>query len=100
MQASGPFSTFRIATGALAAFAKELSKRLDRPVVDKTGLEGLYSFTLDWVPDGARPRDNLPATGPSIYAAVEEQLGLHLQAENEQSEILVIDKAEKVPTSN
>jgi uncharacterized protein (TIGR03435 family) len=38
--------------------------------------------------------------GPSIFAAVEEQLGLRLQSVREQIETLVIDKAEKVPTSN
>jgi uncharacterized protein (TIGR03435 family) len=67
--------------------------------VDKTGL-GLYSFALDWLPDGARPRDDIPLSGPSIYAVIEEQLGLHLQAAIEQFEILVVDSAESVPESN
>jgi uncharacterized protein (TIGR03435 family) len=99
-EATGPFSTFSLASSTVAKFVQTLSSHVDRPVVDRTGLDGLYSFALDWVPDSARARANAPLTGPSIYVAVEEQLGLHLEPENQQTEILVIDKAEKVPTSN
>lgn len=99
-QASGPFNSFRLPSAEVARFVLALRAHLDRPVVDRTGLEGLYLFTLDWVPVGARSTGDSPSTGPSIFAALEEQLGLHLQPENEQSEILVIDKAERVPTSN
>ena len=72
---------------------------MDRPVKDKTQLDGLYAFTLKWVPDGDKPSGDTPL-GPSVFAAVEEQLGLKLQRGNEQFEMLVIDKAEKLPASN
>jgi uncharacterized protein (TIGR03435 family) len=88
-----------MASTTMARFAETLSSSLDRPVKDKTQLEGAYSFWLEWDPDGAKPAGDAPF-GPSIFAAVEEQLGLKLQRENEQVELIVIDKAQKTPTSN
>jgi uncharacterized protein (TIGR03435 family) len=99
VETSGPFRTFGT-RGTVADFAAKLSTQVDRPVLDRTGIEGLYSFSLDWVPEGSKPRDNIPLSGPSIYAAIEEQLGLHLQPETQEAEILTIDSAEKIPTSN
>ncbi len=82
-------------SATLAQLAESLSARLDLPVVDKTGLEGKYSFELEWVKEGPNA-----VPGPSIYVAVEEQLGLKLQSSKEELELLVIDKAEKVPLEN
>ena len=62
-------------------------------------MDGVYAFSLRWSPEEARPTGDVPS-GPSIYAAVEEQLGLKLQRGNEQRELLVIDKAQKTPTGN
>ena len=80
---------------------------LDRPVKDNTGLEGTYTFTLEWVPDSPHPSgiDGPDAvsdtpTGPSIFSAIQEQLGLKLQPRREQIETFVIDKADKLPISN
>jgi uncharacterized protein (TIGR03435 family) len=94
-----PGRSFHLASATVAKFAQSLSSNLDRSVKDKTGLDGLYSFSLSWEPDGAKPVGDAPL-GPSIFAAVEEQLGLKLQRENEQLELLVIDSAQKSPTSN
>jgi uncharacterized protein (TIGR03435 family) len=99
-QVSGPFQVWTLASATVEKFVRELSSRVDRPVVDRTGLEGLYSFSLDWLPDGSKPRENIPLSGPSIFIALEEQLGLHLQPATQEAEILVIDSVEKVPTSN
>jgi uncharacterized protein (TIGR03435 family) len=63
----------------------------DRPVIDTTGLDGFFDFTLDWLPDGIDPA----ASGPSIFTALEEQLRLKLQPEKSPIEFLVIDQAEK-----
>ncbi len=77
---------------------KPLSRILDRPVVDKTGLSQYFDVTLEWASDlgGAANSDtNLP----SIFTALQEQLGLKLEAAKEPTEMLVIERAEK-PTEN
>jgi bla regulator protein blaR1 len=86
-----------------------LSQQLGRIVVDKTGLTGKYDFTLQWTPDesqgppGGPPGiDNAPppdTSGPSIFTAIQEQLGLKLESQKGPVEILVIDHAEK-PSAN
>jgi uncharacterized protein (TIGR03435 family) len=86
--------TFGKAT--IATLANGLTTDAGRPVIDKTGLTGSYSFSLEWTVDGT-PAD--VATGPSIFTAVEEQLGLKLESSKAPTEILVIDHAEK-PTQN
>jgi uncharacterized protein (TIGR03435 family) len=76
---------------------------LDRPVVDQTGITGRYDFTLTWTPDesqfrglGVRvppPPEN--ATAPSLFTAMQEQLGLRLDATRAPAEVLIIDRVEK-----
>jgi uncharacterized protein (TIGR03435 family) len=69
--------------------------KLDQPVIDMTGIKGVYDFVLSWTPDDAI------AEGPgSIFTALQEQLGLKLEARRIMSRIFVIDNAEKVPTEN
>ena len=63
------------------------------PSRDLTGLKGIYNFTLDWQQD-----DNVP--GPSLFTAVQEQLGLKLAAKKVPIEVFVVDHAEKIPTAN
>jgi len=73
-----------------------LKTQTGRPVVDKTGLTGKYDFELQWAP-GDAPATDAPA--PSIFTAVQEQLGLKLESTKAPFEILIIDHAEK-PTEN
>jgi uncharacterized protein (TIGR03435 family) len=88
--------------------ARYFSQLLRRPVLDKTGLTGVYDFTLDFVPDaGLAPvsstaDDNtLPADpgGASIFTAIQQQLGLKLEPGRGQVETLVIDHVER-PSGN
>lgn len=72
---------------------------MDLPVQDRTKLDGLYSFALSWTPDDEL-LSNPASHGPSIFVALEDQLGLRLQKDNVPVDMLVIDHAEKVPTSN
>jgi uncharacterized protein (TIGR03435 family) len=73
---------------------------LDRPVVDKTGLSGNYELNLTYTPDIQSNRRTEPDPNDiSIFTAVQEQLGLKLEPQKAQVEILVIDHIEK-PTSN
>jgi uncharacterized protein (TIGR03435 family) len=70
-----------------------------RTVIDKTGLTGLYDFELHWTPEDATPAQALQYSGPSIFTAVQEQLGLKLEPATDPLDILVIDSAEP-PTPN
>ncbi len=75
-----------------------LGSNLRRPVIDETGLKGNYSFELRWVPDqtaGAEPDAPPAESGPSIFTAIEEQLGLRLELRKAPVETIVIQSAEK-----
>jgi uncharacterized protein (TIGR03435 family) len=76
---------------------EELSRRLGRDVVDQTGLDGEYDFDLRGAPD-AGDRDSLP-NGPSIFTALQEQLGLKLESSKAPVDVLVIDHVER-PSAN
>lgn len=69
-----------------------------RPVLDQTELVGEYDFTLFFDPRLLRNSVAAPGSDPDIFAAVQEQLGLKLDARKTPVEILVIDSADKVPT--
>jgi uncharacterized protein (TIGR03435 family) len=91
----------------ISVIVMSLSQQLGRPVVDKTGLQGLYDFKLQWTPDPptAAVRDaGTPPTiadqdGPSIFTALQEQLGLKLDSSKGPVDIIVIDSVQK-PTEN
>jgi uncharacterized protein (TIGR03435 family) len=75
---------------------------LDRPVIDRTGIEGRYDFTLDWMPDETQfqsfgpQQQPLQDNGkPNIFQAYQEQLGLKLEATQAPADVMVIDKVEK-----
>jgi uncharacterized protein (TIGR03435 family) len=81
-----------------------LRSETGRPVVDATGLSGKFDFKLEWVPDESQPNsggDAPPpdASGASIFAAIQEQLGLKLETMKGPVEVLVIDHVEK-PSEN
>jgi uncharacterized protein (TIGR03435 family) len=79
---------------------------LDRPVVDRTGLTGRYDFDLEFTPDESlfggvlpRPTNPDPSAKPELFAAIQEQLGLRLDATRGPVEALVIDRVER-PSAN
>jgi uncharacterized protein (TIGR03435 family) len=89
-------------------FAKSLSGLAGRQVIDKTGLTGAYDLTLEWDQNlgpnrkssGGEPAPMPEDTaGPSIFAALEEQLGLKLESQKVAMPVLVIDHIEK-PSEN
>ena len=102
----------------VAGFAELMARMVDRPILDMTELKGNYDFKLQFTPEagmmrmpfggpmGGPPPPPAPAegssnaSGPSIFTAVQEQLGLKLEGRKAPVEILVIDAAEKVPTEN
>jgi uncharacterized protein (TIGR03435 family) len=68
------------------------------PVADLTAVEGKFDFKLEWTPEDMQaklaPSAEI-APGPSIFAAVEQQLGLKLEARKVPTEVLVIDHADR-----
>jgi uncharacterized protein (TIGR03435 family) len=77
---------------------------LDRPVIDKTGLTGRYDFDLDWAGDETQFGGELPtapadAQAPPFFTAIEQQIGLRLEATRGNVDAFVIDRAEQ-PTAN
>jgi bla regulator protein blaR1 len=94
---------------SMEMLANQLSNRLGRNVLDKTELKGSYDFTLEFTPEGTQPmgpRDGgaeappPPESGaPSIFTAVQEQLGLKLESQKGQVELLVLDRIER-PSEN
>ena len=80
----------------MRAVTGPLSSMVEAPVIDKTGLTGIYNYTLQFGRDWSE-RD--PDSWPSIFTAVEEQLGLKLEAAHETMPNLVVDHITK-PTEN
>ena len=80
----------------MAHLAEVLGRGMEAPVVDRTGLTGTYDLKLEWTPES---RSAEPGSGPSLYTAIQEQLGLVLRARKQPMEVLVIDRAER-PTEN
>ncbi|HUP02624.1 MAG TPA: TIGR03435 family protein [Bryobacteraceae bacterium] len=76
---------------------------LDRPVVDQTGLQGRWDFTLKWTPDEFQfaglgmkpPAPSDTAAAPDLFTAIQDQLGLKLESTKATVDVLVVDKAEK-----
>ncbi len=116
--------------GTMAQLADSLSNQLDRPVVDMTGLPQRYDFTLDFAPDmnmmagkmgalmgpmpppagaagpagpggDAGPVTHAPETdAATIFAAIQDQLGLKLEPKKAPADLLIVDHLEKTPTEN
>jgi len=102
----------------LSGFADNLSNMVDRPVVDMTEIKGRFDITLDFAPDetqmsamklagrvrveggGEGKTESGDHDSPSIFAALQDKLGLKLEARKEPMDMLVIDHAERVPVEN
>jgi uncharacterized protein (TIGR03435 family) len=87
----------RVSIGGLVAV---VGRSVDRPVIDATGLKGLYSFRLAWADDSrATVATGGPDDAPSIFAALQERLGLKLEPRTAPVDVLAIDHIEK-PSGN
>jgi bla regulator protein blaR1 len=107
-----PRFSMRVGRGSMEAVAMDIrdvaqmfSNLLGRTVVDKTGLKGLYDVKMTWTPDQALqgpPGADAPPvdpSGPSIFTAVQEQLGLKLDSAKGPVEVIVVDGVQK-PSEN
>ena len=92
----------------MARIARELSDFAGRPVQDQTSLTGSFNFELKWTPDEYESSDGqgkllngnpVDTSSPSLFSAVQQQLGLKLEPKRGPVEILVIDHAE-IPSEN
>jgi uncharacterized protein (TIGR03435 family) len=86
----------------LLSFANMLSGRVQRTVVDRTGLAGAWDFEINFAPESAPipapPGVELPPgdpTAPSLFTAIQEQLGLRLQSTKGPVEVVVVDRIEQ-----
>ena len=96
MSDSGTLIGTRVTADMLATV---LSNQLGRPVQNKTGLTGVFDFTLRWAPDtGVAPGDGQDR--PSLFTAIREQLGFRLVAGKRPTDVVVIDHVERMPTEN
>jgi uncharacterized protein (TIGR03435 family) len=107
-----PSTTLYATASNLTDFAGALRTVLDRPVINRTGITGMFDFRLQFAASrsAAGPALNSPGTpaspppvsdppGPSIFTAIQDQLGLKLEAAKGPGEFLVIDSVQR-PTDN
>jgi uncharacterized protein (TIGR03435 family) len=88
----------RMTNAAMGDFVLDMQFFVDdRPLVDQTGLTGRYDITLCYTPDDSHTAD--PNAPPGLFTAIQEQLGLRLDAVKASADVLVIDRIEK-PSAN
>jgi len=119
MQMGPTGATLNARNMTMDRFTEALTRQVPRVVIDKTGLKGSYTFKLEFTPDnahmmgapGAGGGGEGPGPGPeqasvpggggvSVFAALQEQLGLKLESKKGPLPMLVIDHIERVPTEN
>ena len=82
---------------------------MDKPVVDQTGLTDRYDFNLNWTPDQSQfasfgahipaPNPDDPNAPPSLFTALQEQLGLKMETTKAKVDVMVVDHIDK-PSAN
>ena len=94
----GGQETMKVKNLSMADFALVLQFHVDRPVIDRTGLAGKWDFKWTWTVDESRvPPDSNAA--PGLFTAIQEQLGLKLEAVKAPADVFVIDHVER-PSAN
>jgi uncharacterized protein (TIGR03435 family) len=83
----------------MSSVAALVGHLLETPVIDKTGLAGMWSFRLLYDSPGLSPENRPSSDAPSIPIALVEQLGLKLERQNGRVEVLVIESVQQ-PTEN
>jgi uncharacterized protein (TIGR03435 family) len=106
----GGLGKLRVTNSTMKDFCHGMQEAvMDKPVVDQTGLTERYDFNLNWVPDESQfasfgvhippPNPDDPNPLPSLFTALQEQLGLKMQATKANVDVMVIDHIEK-PSAN
>ena len=92
-------STYQSGGVDLNEFANILASCVGRPVIDRTGLEGMFAFELSWLQESQAAAPASATDGPSLFTALQEQLGLKLEPSRGPVEVFVIESVER-PTPN
>ena len=79
----------------MTQIANTLNRAVDRPIVDRTDVKGYFNMRLQFAPDTGTPAAATDTAAPSIFTAIQEQLGLKLEPSKSPMEVLVIDSVEK-----
>lgn len=106
----GPAGRMFVRNASMAEFAQVMQGTLDRPVVDQTGLKDRYDFQFRWTPDESQYGGRIPPPSsgdgaasadapPPLFTAIQEQIGLKLDAMRAPAKVMVIDSVQK-PTAN
>ena len=107
----GPPGRMMMRNGSMAEFAQVMQGILDRPVLDQTGLKDRYDLTIRWTPDDSQYGGRVPPQGsgdnsasnadapPPLFTAIQEQIGLKLDAVKAPAKVMVIDSVDK-PSPN
>ncbi len=106
----GPPGRMMVRNGSMEEFAQVMQGVLDRPVLDRTGLKDRYDLTLRWTPDESQYGGRIPPQStdssaansdplPPLFTAIQEQIGLKLDAMKAPTKVMVIDSMEK-PSAN
>jgi uncharacterized protein (TIGR03435 family) len=91
---------FDVINESMEQLATRLTNQINGQVTDATGLNGKYDIILTWSTRAMAMEDPATDSGPTLFTALEEQLGLKLVAKKGLVEVLVIDHAERTPTEN
>ena len=89
--------TLHFTNMSMREFASNMDLLVDRPVVDETLLTGRYDFALKWTYDLSA--EDRPGAPPSLFTAMQEQVGLRMEATRGPGEVLVVDQLQR-PTEN
>lgn len=105
-EVQGRLGSIQMGGSRLSEFTMMLSTRLQRTVVDRTGLTGAWDLTLTYTPEASQIAPGAVApgaelsfdpNGPSIFTAVQEQLGLKLEGTRAPVDVLVVERADYLP---
>jgi len=112
-EATQPRGFFTVRPGLIACtrvtsaeLARALARMVGRPVVDRTGLAAAYDVRMEWTPDqapvapGGDDKAGPAEPGLTLFAALQDQLGLRLQTEKVPIDTVIVDHVEKAPTEN
>jgi len=96
----GLVRVMKVQNGSMELLADVASRILGVMVVDKTNIQGVYDFELRFVTEDRPPSGTEADTTPTLFVALEQNLGVRLQVQKVPVDMVVVDRLERVPTEN